>query len=653
SELELFHTFMGYVLAMDPDILTGYELHAASFGYLADRLKHLNGRHLCTLIGRIRDAREPLPVATASPTTGGPQGRLQRRLAALETTGRMFLNVWRLMRSELTLTSYTLENAVWEVLRLRVPHYTARRLTAWWAGGAATAWQTAAYYVARTQWVIALLDQTQLIARTSEFARVYGVDFFSVISRGSQYKVESVMARICRPENFMLASPSRDDVKRMRAPECLPLIMEPAAGFYASPLLVLDFQSLYPSVMITYNYCYSTCLGRVAAVGADPPAQLGAVPGYRPDTALLAQLLQHDPDGKASITISPNGVAFLRPHLRTGVLGRMLSELLATRVMVKNSMKRYKDQPGLSRILNARQLSLKLLANVTYGYAGASYSGRMPCAEIADAIVQTGRSILEHAIDLIHREPAWQARVVYGDTDSLFVYLPGRSKDHAFQIGTEMVNRITATNRPGGTGVIKLKFEKVYLPSVLLAKKRYVGNMFEFKDQREPTFDAKGIEVVRRDNCPVVAKSMEVCLKLLFRTQDLSLIRRYLTRQWAKLMLGRCSVQDFVIAKEVKLGTYSADRPPPPGAIVAGQQMQRDRRVQPQYGERVPYVVVYGGPGSRLMDLVVSPMALVHDPSLRLHGSYYITKQIIPALGRVLHLVGVDLDAWFRDMPKQ
>lgn len=53
-------------------------------------------------------------------------------------------------------------------------------------------------------------------------------------------------------------------VGRQNAAECLPLIMEPISAFYSSPLVVLDFQSLYPSVMIAYNYCYSTCLGRIA-----------------------------------------------------------------------------------------------------------------------------------------------------------------------------------------------------------------------------------------------------------------------------------------------------------------------------------------------------------------------------------------------------
>lgn len=52
-------------------------------------------------------------------------------------------------------------------------------------------------------------------------------------------------------------------VGKQNAAECIPLILEPQSGFYSSPVLVFDFQSLYPSVMIAYNLCYSTCLGRL------------------------------------------------------------------------------------------------------------------------------------------------------------------------------------------------------------------------------------------------------------------------------------------------------------------------------------------------------------------------------------------------------
>lgn len=55
----------------------------------------------------------------------------------------------------------------------------------------------------------------------------------------------------------------------------------------------------------------------------------------------------------------------------------------------------------LHRILNARQFGLKMIANVSYGYTSAGFSGRMPCAEIADAIVQSGRQTLENAIRMV------------------------------------------------------------------------------------------------------------------------------------------------------------------------------------------------------------------------------------------------------------
>lgn len=69
------------------------------------------------------------------------------------------------------------------------------------------------------------------------------------------------------------------------------------------------------------------------------------------------------------------------------------------------------------QIFNARQLALKLIANVTYGYTAAGFSGRMPCAELADSIVQCGRSTLEKAISFVNENEKWKAKVIYGDTD--------------------------------------------------------------------------------------------------------------------------------------------------------------------------------------------------------------------------------------------
>nr|TKW36443.1 hypothetical protein SEVIR_2G440533v2 [Setaria viridis] len=101
------------------------------------------------------------------------------------------------------------------------------------------------------------------VNRTSEFARVFGIDFFSVLSRGSQYRVESMLLRLAHTQNYLAISPGNQQVASQPAMECLPLVMEPESAFYPDPVVVLDFQSLYPSMIIAYNLCYSTCLGKL------------------------------------------------------------------------------------------------------------------------------------------------------------------------------------------------------------------------------------------------------------------------------------------------------------------------------------------------------------------------------------------------------
>lgn len=632
SELDLMIRMVEIVRTHDPDILTGYEVHGGSWGYLIERARLKFEYNLCDEFSRMK--------AQSHGRFGKENDKWGfNNTSTIRVTGRHMINIWRAMRSELNLLQYTMENVVFHLLHQRIPHFTWADLTRWYMndkpGDLA---KVVSYYISRIQLDLAILEKNELIARTSEQARLLGVDFFSVFSRGSQFKVESLMFRIAKPENFLLVSPSRKQVGGQNALECLPLVMEPQSAYYNSPLLVLDFQSLYPSVMIAYNYCYSTFLGRV--VNWRGTNKMGFTE-FKRQERLLEVLKDH-------INIAPNGIMYTKPEIRKSLLAKMLGEILETRVMVKSGMKEDKDDKALQRLLNNRQLALKLIANVTYGYTSASFSGRMPCSEIADSIVQTGRETLEKAIALIHSVKRWGAEVVYGDTDSLFVYLKGRTKDQAFDIGEEIAKTVTNMNpRP-----VKLKFEKVYLPCVLLAKKRYVGFKYESRKQTEPDFDAKGIETVRRDGTPAEQKIEEKALKILFRTSDLTQVKEYFQQQCEKIMKGSVSVQDFCFAREVKLGTYSDKGPPPPGALISTKRMLADARAEPQYGERVPYVVITGAPGARLIDRCVAPEELLESDHSELDAEYYISKNIIPPLERIFNLVGANVRNWYDEMPK-
>lgn len=632
DELELLNKMIDIVRYYDPDILTGYEVQNGSWGYLIERARVKYEFNLPDEFSRMKSQSH------------GRFGKDADRwgfthTSTIRVTGRHMINIWRAMRGELNLLQYTMENVVFHVLHKRIPHYSFSDLTRWYTSGKAhLVGKAITYFLSRVQLNLKIMDANELIPRTSEQARLIGVDFFSVFSRGSQFKVESLMFRIAKPENYILVSPSRKQVGQQNALECLPLVMEPQSAFYASPVLVLDFQSLYPSVMIAYNYCYSTFLGRLTSWRGTN--KMGFT-DFKREPRLLEIVKEY-------VNVAPNGIMYVRPEMRKSLLAKMLGELLETRVMVKSGMKQDKNDKTLQRLLNNRQLALKLIANVTYGYTSASFSGRMPCAEIADSIVQTGRETLEKAIAMIHSVERWGAEVVYGDTDSLFIHLKGRTRAQAFEIGKEISEAVTNVNpRP-----IKLKFEKVYHPCVLLAKKRYVGFKYEHPNQTEPEFDAKGIETVRRDGTPAEQKIEEKALKLLFRTQDLSQVKAYFQSQCSKIMQGRVSVQDFLFAKEVKLGTYSDKGIPPPGALIATKRMLADSRMEPQYGERIPYVVITGAPGARLIDRCVDPERLLKDDQLELDAEYYINKNLIPPLERIFNLVGANVRSWFDEMPK-
>lgn len=479
SESNLIDEFIQVMRLWDPDILIGYEIEMLSWGYLINRGNTI-GINLLQKLSKIRN----LDIKTIRNNT-------------LEIVGRILLNLWRIVKHEISLQSYTIENISYHILSERVPKHTFKDLTRWWNdNNGFYKFKTINYYTKRLKIQMQLIDKLDIISQTSELAKLFGIQFYEVLSRGSQFRVESMMLRLSKPLNFISLSPNVQQRAKMKAPEFLPLIFEPESKFYDDPILVLDFQSLYPSIIIAYNYCFSTCLGRVQLLKENHAFEFGAYQ-IKFTQGILKKLIKDN-----EIIFSPCGVSFVKPTVRQGILPTMLNEILQTRLMVKNSMKLYKDDEYLQKILHSRQLGLKLIANVTYGYTAANFSGRMPCVELGDSVVSKGRETLLRAIKLVEETQKWGAKVVYGDTDSLFVLLKNKSREEAFAIGLDIANAVTNDNPTP----VKLKLEKVYQPCILQTKKRYVGYAYENINQKTPVFDAKGIETIRRDGCPAVSK---------------------------------------------------------------------------------------------------------------------------------------------------
>ncbi|KAH9389972.1 DNA polymerase zeta catalytic subunit, partial [Tyrophagus putrescentiae] len=594
TEADLIHQLVGFVQTFDPDVMVGYTVDTLSWGYLIQRAFALE--------------LDPLPLCRITnpyQAKGNFEGAVNKPPALV---GRIIFNLWTVMKHEesMSLRQYTFEHVYHELFRERVPRYSSQHLNSLWGEGRShlgTLNQQVLleYYLTRVTGNIRMLAQVNVVPRTY----------------GSQFRVESILFPLVRLENFLPIRFPKEKVSEMPSPEFIQLVLEPDSAFHAEPVAVLDFNSLYPSVMIAYNYCFSTSED---GFGCHK---------LKTEQATVTRLLE-------DIHISPSGACFVKANVRKGLVPKMLEDLLYTRVLIKNELKQVSAQLAggqplsstvrrqlkrLKRQLDVCQLGLKLIANVTYGYTSANFSGRMPCVDIADSIVSKGREALEQAILFIND---WGVRSGTG--------AKGRLREQG-----EIVGEITRRN-PYPMGI---KLEKVYQPCLLLAKKRYCGNAFE-SPTGKPFFDAKGIETVRRDNCKAAPKILRKCIDILFRhNADLAYVKPFLQWQIKKILNGRLSsLNDFVFAKKFWGLQFYANASVMPSCIIARQQMAVDPLGEPKQLDRVPYVIVAGSsPQDRLADLVRSPADLLSDRALTLNGPYYILRAIFPALVRVLEVL--------------
>ena len=184
--------------------------------------------------------------------------------------GRIILNGWRVAKVELKQGSYTLEAVAIETLGMRVPHFSHRVQRQMWRDESPV--QRAcvlSHVIQRAEVGLRIMRKLDIVNVAGEFSRVLGIDLVSTLSRGSQYRVEAVLLRIAHREGFLAPSPSKMQVAGQASLEEIALVMEPSSKLYHDPVVVLDFQSLYPSIMIAYNMCFSTLLGRVIRVRKD------------------------------------------------------------------------------------------------------------------------------------------------------------------------------------------------------------------------------------------------------------------------------------------------------------------------------------------------------------------------------------------------
>ncbi|KAF9054588.1 DNA polymerase family B-domain-containing protein [Panaeolus papilionaceus] len=596
AESEMLQRWRDFVEEVDPDVVIGYNIAGFDFPYLMDRAKALKLERF-PFLGRMRKQRTEVKETHFSSKAYG-----QRDSKETNLHGRLQLDVLQFMQREHKLRSYTLNSVCAQFLGEQKEDVHHSVITELQNGTPESRRRLAIYCLKDAYLPQRLLDKLMCFVNYVEMSRVTGVPFNFLLSRGQSIKVLSQLYRKANEEGYLVPATRGEGTDDQYEGAT---VIEPKKGFYDVPIATLDFSSLYPSIMMAHNLCYTTLL----------------------DHATIQRLkLVKDVD----YIQTPNSDLFVKSTKRKGLLPTILEDLISARKRAKADLKKETD-PFKKAVLDGRQLALKISANSVYGFTGATI-GKLPCLEISSSVTAYGRQMIEQTKREVEAEyciangKSHDAEIIYGDTDSVMVRFGPNDLATVMALGNEAAELVTQKFiKP-----IKLEFEKVYYPYLLISKKRYAG-LYWTKVEKYDKMDSKGIETVRRDNCRLVSTVIETCLHKMLIDRDVHAAQEYTKRTIADLLQNKVDMSQLVITKALSKTDYHGKQA---HAELAERMKQRDAGSAPALGDRVAYVIIKGIKGAAAYEKSEDPLYVLEN-NIPIDTKYYLENQLSKPLLRI------------------
>ncbi|TFK39414.1 DNA polymerase family B-domain-containing protein [Crucibulum laeve] len=596
DEAVMLQAWRDFVEKVDPDVVIGYNIAGFDFPYLMDRAKALKAVKF-PYLGKLKKSRTEVKSTHFSSKAYG-----QRDSKETPLDGRLQLDILQYMQREHKLRSYTLNAVCSQFLGEQKEDVHHSAITELQNGSAESRRRLAVYCLKDAYLPQRLLDKLMCFVNYIEMARVTGVPFNFLLSRGQSIKVLSQLYRKANEIGYVIPTLKGDTSDEQYEGAT---VIEPKRGYYDVPIATLDFSSLYPSIMMAHNLCYTTLLDKATI------DRLGLVKGV-------------------DYILTPNNDLFTTPMKRKGLLPTILEDLISARKRAKADLKKETD-PFKRAVLDGRQLALKISANSVYGFTGATI-GKLPCLPISSSVTAYGRQMIEKTKQEVEAEyciangHTHDAEIIYGDTDSVMVRFGPNDLAKVMALGSEAADFVTAKFvKP-----IKLEFEKVYYPYLLISKKRYAG-LYWTKTEKYDKMDSKGIETVRRDNCRLVSTVIETCLHKMLIDRDVKGAEEYTKRTIADLLQNKVDMSQLVITKALSKAEYAGKQ----AHVELAERMKlRDAGSAPALGDRVAYVIIKGMKGAAAYEKSEDPLYVL-EHNLPIDTKYYLDNQLSKPLMRI------------------
>ncbi|KAL9613668.1 MAG: hypothetical protein Q9167_001797 [Letrouitia subvulpina] len=531
SEQMLLSKFLALLEKTDPDVLLGHQLQDVDYPILLSRMRERKtpGWHR---IGRMRRGGD-LPRTTGK---GGTSFFTERQLVS----GRLLCDIANDMGKSLmtkcqswSLTEMSQLYLAQGNIRREVENEEALKT---WAKSRDGLLNYVNHCEADTFFITAIALRVQLLPLTKVLTNLAGNSWARTLSGTRAERNEYILLHefhrnkyICPDKVYGKGKPKIEeetpdgeegvDVKKKDKYKG-GLVFEPEKGLYDKFIIVMDFNSLYPSIIQEYNICFTT-VDRSEKSGDEE--RVPEVPTEQDQ----------------------------------GILPKLIATLVSRRRQVKSLMKDKKATSDQLATWDIKQLALKLTANSMYGCLGYTQS-RFYARPLAMLTTFKGREILRSTKDLAE---STQLRVIYGDTDSVMINTNADNIEEALKVGNEFKRSVNERYK-----LLEIDIDNVFRRLLLHAKKKYAAiNMVEVDGKYVDKLEVKGLDMRRREYCAISKEASSRLLNEILSGEDpevvVGKVHDYLRELSANMKEEKIPKQKYIIY--TKLGKNPKDYPNP------------------------------------------------------------------------------------------
>ena len=591
TEREMLMAFREYIMRHDVDIITGWNIFGFDMEYIMKRARMTGCDSSFYELSKLKNHSCELKYKKLSSSALGDND-----LKIVPMPGRFIFDLFHEVKKGYKLDSYKLDNVSKLYLGDNKIDMPPKEMFARYnEGDPVKLREVAEYCIKDTLLPHRLLSKLCILINLLEMAKATWVPLCYLVERGQQIKVFSLLTKKARETGYMVPSLPwgySSDVGYEGA-----TVLEAQKGAYYTPITALDFEGLYPSIMMAHNLCYSTLVM--------DNIRYGNIPGITYETFGDYKFAQDVPS----------------------LLPSILLELKQFRKQAKKDMA--KSTGALKEMYNGKQLAYKVSMNSVYGFTGAS-KGMLPCVQIASTVTMKGRSMIDETKEYVEKNfPG--SKVRYGDTDSVMVEFDVGNRtgkeaiEYSWEIGERAAEECTKLFKAPNN----LELEKVYCPYFLYSKKRYAAKLWtKGKDgnMHMDYIDVKGLQLVRRDNTPHMREVCKELLDVVLGSSDTGPPKALALQRAIELIEGDVPNEKLVLSQGLSDSYKSQNL-----AHVQVRNKMRERQPgsEPQSGDRVPYILLdTGDPKAKAYEKAEDPK-YAKEHNLKVDYNYYFINKFL------------------------